>query len=66
MLPSPETQTKIAIWRQKARDGTLTMDEMREAVVYMRAEREAMPASPTRAKAKPVDVGGLLDELKGL
>lgn len=67
MLPSPELQTKIALWRQKARDGTLTQEEMREGIKFLRAEREAMPVSVARAKAKPaINVAGLFDELNNL
>ena len=57
--------TKVADWRQKAREGTLTQDEMREAITFLRAERVAMPAA--KAKAKPViNTQDLLSELDGL
>lgn len=68
MIPSPATQAQVALWRQKGRDGTLTQEEMRAAIVFLRAERTAMPASPSRAKTKPeqIDTGKLLGELGGL
>jgi hypothetical protein len=50
-----ETLQKLQLWRAKAADGTLTLDEMREAVVLMRGDRKAgQSASSTtrRAKAK--------------
>ena len=37
MAQSPEMQAKIQLWRQKAREGTLTQDEMREAIAALRA-----------------------------
>lgn len=52
---TPEIQSKIAIYRQKAVDGTLTLDEMKEAVLMMRQNRRtaaASASSPRRAKAK--------------
>lgn len=63
---SAEHMTKVAEWRVKARDGTLTQDEMREAITFLRAERVAMPASGTKAKAKPINTADLLSELDGL
>jgi hypothetical protein len=61
-VPTPETISKIAEWREKARTGTLTRDEMREAIQFLRAEREAIPASA--AKGKPaVNADNLLGEL---
>ena len=48
-----DTMTKIAIWRQKAVDGTLTIDEMREAIQIMRGYRRgAAIASDKARKAK--------------
>lgn len=65
-IPTPEAMAKIADWREKARNGTLTRDEMREAIKFLRAEREAIPAAAPKtksAKAKPVDADALLGEL---
>ena len=36
---SPELQSKIAHWRVKAVNGTLSADEMREAITALRADR---------------------------
>lgn len=64
-MVSLEHMTKVADWRQKAREGTLTPDEMREAIIFLRAERVAMPAA--KAKAKPIiNTQDLLSELDGL
>lgn len=67
-IPSPEAMTKIADWRQKARDGTLTRDEMREAISFLRAERTAIPPSTAKprtsaAKAPAKSADDLLGEL---
>lgn len=36
---SPELLNQIAVWRQKSTDGTITLEEMREAVKVLRAGR---------------------------
>lgn len=66
---SPELQNRIAQWRAKAIDNTLTVEEMREAVIIMRESRHAASisaaksakASRTKAPAKTADE--LLGEL---
>ena len=65
---SPEMKSRIAILQQKAIDGTLTLDEMREGIQLMRADRVAGASasdSSRRAKAKAVikSADELLDEL---
>jgi len=52
---TPETLAKLAIWRQKAVEGTLTLEEQKEAIALMRADRRSASAvsdSSRRAKAK--------------
>lgn len=66
MLPSSDTITKVAQWRQAARDGTLTQDQMREAIVFLRAERTATPAGKKTTAKATVDTKSLFDELDGL
>lgn len=76
LIQSPELLNKIAEWQRKSADGTITLDEMREAVKVLRANRlssaEAAAKSKStgggsRAKSKvPVDAGNLLDQLNGL
>lgn len=65
-------QGSIQIWRQKALDGTITMEEMRQAIAAIRRERvgasEKSSASrekkaTAKAKAAPIDSEALLGEL---
>jgi len=66
MLPSLETQQRIAALRTKARSPEgLTLDETREAIAFLRQERLAMPAakSSPRTKAPAPDADDLLSEL---
>ena len=50
---TPEIQAKIYNLRQKANEGTLTLDEMREAIVILRGSRKsAAIASDTARRAK--------------
>lgn len=56
MPQSVELQAKIAVWRAKAVEGTLTQEEMKEAIIIMREGRKSAGASgegtTRRAKAK--------------
>ena len=64
MPVSIEVQTRVAELRQKSREGTLTMDDMREGIILLRADRLAMPqGKPTKSKAPPPNVDDLLSEL---
>jgi len=62
-----ELQNQISIWRRKAADGTLTEDEMRQAILALRAGRvgAATAAAKSKANAKKVvpDADTLLQEL---
>ena len=62
----------VQMWRQKAREGTLTLAETRAAIAAIRAERigaSAVSAASTerktaaKAKAKPISGDDLLAEL---
>lgn len=62
----------IQIWRQKVLDGTITTEEMKQAIAAIRRERvgasEKSSASrerkaTTKAKAAPIDSEALLGEL---
>ena len=68
MIPAPEIQAKIAIWRRRAIEGTLTPEEMREAIDLLRQGRAAASAAVKSRAAKKATVNGddLLDELEGL
>lgn len=70
---SPELLNQIAQWRQKSTDGTITLEEMREAVKVLRAGRvsaitEAGIAKRAAAKSKGPAKSGedLLKDLEGL
>lgn len=61
-----QTQSQISIYRQKAIEGTLTLDDMKEAIKMLR-EGRATAQSPGKAKSKaPVNVDSLFDALDGL
>ena len=67
---SPELQARISIWRQKAIDGTLTVEEMKEAIAALRAGRvsaaHASEASRKKtAKTAIPSADDLLAELGG-
>ena len=49
-----EFQMKLAEWREKARNNQLTVDEMREAILFMRAGR----VHAAQAKAKRASTAG--------
>lgn len=50
---SAEDQSKIAIWRQKSIDGTLTIDDCRDYVALMRQGRtSAIKASEASRKSR--------------
>lgn len=54
-MSSAELQSKMIVWRQKCIDGTITKEELTEAMKALRGEREAAAAAsaPKRvAKAK--------------
>jgi hypothetical protein len=71
-LLSPEMLNKVAEWRAKSAAGTLTLDEMREAIVIMRGNRisaaKTAASSPSsKAKKGPArSADDLLGELEGL
>ena len=49
---SGELQSKIALWRMKIAEGTITQDEMKEVVRHLRAGRLAAAQASTAAKRK--------------
>jgi len=49
---TPETQAKIAQWRVKALDGTLTIEEMREAIIALRGDRLGAAHASAASKRK--------------
>lgn len=68
---TPELISKIAVWRSKADAGTLTIEEMKEAIEALRGNRRSASTSyeqARRAKAKVAIPAAdeLLKELEGL
>lgn len=71
MAQSPELQANIAIWRQKAIDGTLSIEETRAAIHALREGRvsAAIASDTSRAKKAKQSIPtaeDLLAELDGL
>ncbi len=68
MALSPEMTQQIQEWRQKAREGTLTTDECKQALLALRADRTNAQVTSSKSKAKkaPVNADDLLSELEGL
>lgn len=65
----PDFHLKLATYRRKAADGTISLDEMREAVKLMRQGRLAAAQnakSASRKSSAPVNSDDLLSELDGL
>ena len=67
---TPELNAKIAIWRAKALDGTITLEEMKEAILALRAGRvSAATASEasrrSKAKVEIPNADDLLAEMSG-
>ena len=62
-----DKEMQIAEWRQKARDGTLTKEEMKEAIIAMREGRISASKAgvKSRTKKEAVDGDALLDDLFG-
>jgi hypothetical protein len=65
---SPELQSRISVWRAKAVNGTLTQEEMREAIIALRADRVGAAVASDRskrakAKAEIPDASDLLKEM---
>jgi hypothetical protein len=54
MIPSPELQAKIASWRVKAVDGTITKEEMQEAILLMRQDRRGAAIASEKSAATKV------------
>lgn len=76
IITDPELLNKLSTWRARAADGSLTIDEMREAIKHLRANRMSTAEAAAKSKsggggkkkapAAPVNAGDLLDQLNGL
>jgi len=64
---TPELQAKIASWRAKAANGTLTVEEMTQAMAALREGRMTAAASSPSSKSRAPKViptaKSLLDEI---
>ena len=51
MQPSPETIQRIELYRAKVKDGTITLEELKEGVKFLRDERfKALEASAAKKR----------------
>ena len=70
MIQSGEMQGLLSMWREKAKAGTLTKEEAREAIIALREGRvkaiSTGVASKARAKKPAVNSDDLLSELDSL
>lgn len=74
IITDPELLNKLSNWRAKAAEGTLSIEEMREAIKHLRANRMSTAEAAAKSKsggkkktpAAPVNAGALLDQLNGL
>lgn len=65
MSVSLVTQQRIAELREKSRSGTMTMEDCKEAIAFLRQERIAMAPAKAAPRTKKVEVSAddLLSEL---
>lgn len=62
----PDLQSKITMWRSKEAAGTLTIDDMREAVLALRQGRkQAAVASASSGKKSPKKPSRSAEDLLG-
>jgi len=66
MQQSPEIQNRIAQWRDKQANGTMSTQDWIDAFRHLRASRMGAQAASAASKAKraPVDLGALKDSLR--
>lgn len=50
-MPSPDLNIKIALWRQSALDGTITTEELREAIAALRGDRMGAAIASEKSKS---------------
>ena len=47
---SPELRSKVELWRQKTKDGTITLAEMKEGILLLRGDRKVALEASAGAK----------------
>lgn len=67
-MQSAELQAKFAVWRQRIKDGTMTVDDYKEAIMNIRGDRKSAAISSekskvAKAKAAVPDAKALLGAL---
>ena len=63
---SPDLQSKVALWRQKAAEGTMSPEDYREALSALRAGRLTAAQKTAKPKKSAVSGDDLLKELNEL
>lgn len=72
IITDPELLNKLSQWRMKAADGSITIDEMREAIKHLRANRTSTAEAAAKSKsggsrkktpAAPINAEDLLSQL---
>lgn len=73
IITDPELLNKLSTWRMKAADGSLTIDEMRDAIKHLRANRMSTAEAAAKSKsggggkkkapAAPINAEDLLSQL---
>ena len=53
---TPETNSKIATWRQKALEGTLSVEDLRQAIEVMRGDRRGASVASEASRRKKAKV----------
>lgn len=61
-------EPRLVSIRAKAKDGTMTKEELQEAIAIMREGRVSahIVSAKSRAAAAPIDTGDLLKQLEGI
>jgi hypothetical protein len=71
MAIDPVLQSKLAIWRAKAQEGTITLSEMKDAIICLRMGRKSAveasaAARKSTSKRAPPSATAVQDALAGL
>lgn len=66
MIPSTDVQIRISDLRQKALTNTISLEEMKEAIRFLRASRMAAATAPKKSSSSKASKSGeeLLSDLE--